>query len=304
MQKSARNEEDEEGDKEDSRAKEDKNDKEKAEEENKEENPDEDGEKQEEKQVEIESGSEEEFVEIDIKAKMRNWRNEHPGERYPDDMMNEAVRWRLNQNDCQNRGYVLDGLPRNYVAADGVFIIRPQAPERKFTLNEDGEKIYEEIDEDELKQLLKPRFQKNIYPDSVILLRAGYYTLQNKINQLSSEELAKSHWMPEMFDRRWNQYYSDNDNSVYNDISTGSDRKPPLTRFFQENKTEIYELDCDGDQYEMFEGMRTYIERNGRPYNYLSQIDELNQQREAHLAEEEAKNKDQQEKDKKVTEDQ
>jgi hypothetical protein len=26
----------------------------------------------------------------------------------------------------------------------------------------------------------------------------------------------------------------------------------------------------------MFESMRIYIERNGRPYNYLSTVDELN----------------------------
>jgi hypothetical protein len=37
----------------------------------------------------------------------------------------------------------------------------------------------------------------------------------------------------------------------------------------------------------MFESMRIYIERNGRPYNYLSSVDELNQKREEHLSVEE-----------------
>jgi hypothetical protein len=38
-------------------------------------------------------------------------------------------------------------------------------------MGEDGEMVAEEVDEEELKMLLKPKFQKNIYPDSVILLR-------------------------------------------------------------------------------------------------------------------------------------
>lgn len=55
--------------------------------------------------------------------------------------MNEAVRWRLNQNDCQNRGYILDGYPRSYDQAYGVFFITPKRPEKKVVIGEDGEQI-------------------------------------------------------------------------------------------------------------------------------------------------------------------
>lgn len=41
----------------------------------------------------------------------------------------------------------------------------------------------------------------------------------------------------------------------------------------------------------MFEGMRIYIERNGRPYNYLSSVDDLNLERDGHLHIEEKDNK-------------
>lgn len=46
--------------------------------------------------------------------------------------------------------------------------------------------------------------------------------------------------------------------------------------------------------------MRIYIERNGRPYNYLSSLDELNQKREEHLKveEDEWKTANKQEKEK------
>lgn len=39
----------------------------------------------------------------------------------------------------------------------------------------------------------------------------------------------------------------------------------------------------------MFESMRIYIERNGRPYNYLKSVGELNRKRDDYLHEEEQK---------------
>lgn len=60
-----------------------------------------------------------------------------------------------------------------------------------------------------------------------------------------------------------------------------------MTRFYQENKTEVFEVDCDGDIFEMFESMRVYIERNGRSYNYLNSVKNLNEEREGHLKQEE-----------------
>ena len=54
----------------------------------------------------------------------------------------------------------------------------------------------------------------------------------------------------------------------------------PTTKFFQENKTEIFEMDSSCDKYEIFESMRIYIERFGRPYNYLKSVAYLNEQRE------------------------
>jgi adenylate kinase len=65
-----------------------------------------------------------------------------------------------------------------------------------------------------------------------------------------------------------------------------------MSRFFQENNTELFEVDCDGENFEMFESMRIYIERDGRPYNYLKSVGELNKKRETHLHEEEGQWRD------------
>jgi hypothetical protein len=45
------------------------------------------------------------------------------------------------------------------------------------------------------------------------------------------------------------------------------------------------------NQYEMFESMRIYVERNGRPYNYLESVKKLNDAREEVLVKEEAEEK-------------
>lgn len=101
-------------------------------------------------------------------------------------------------------------------------------------------------------------------------------------------------------ERRLNEWSANNCISLYqnanNDPNLGHPVKAlkpvfPMTRFYQENKTEIFEIDCDGNQFEMFESMRVYIERNGRSNNYLPPVNELNVEREKHLVQEEADDK-------------
>ena len=49
----------------------------------------------------------------------------------------------------------------------------------------------------------------------------------------------------------------------------------------------MFEIECDGNTFEMFESMRVYIERSGRSYNYLPSVKVLNVQREEKLVKEE-----------------
>lgn len=61
----------------------------------------------------MDGDSDEDFAPIEIKDKVKEWKKAHSG-RLPETLINEMVRWRLLRNDCQNRGYVLDGYPRNF----------------------------------------------------------------------------------------------------------------------------------------------------------------------------------------------
>jgi len=65
----------------------------------------------------------------------------------------------------------------------------------------------------------------------------------------------------------------------------------------------VFEIDHDGEKFEMFESMRVYIERNGRPFNYLSSVRSLNRKRDDALTKEEAQTKEEISIDKKKAED-
>ena len=49
--------------------------------------------------------------------------------RLPDEMIYKCYKWRLNQNDCLNRGYILDGYPKKYADAVGLFMGLPPVEE-------------------------------------------------------------------------------------------------------------------------------------------------------------------------------
>ena len=149
------------------------------------------------------------------------------------------------------------------------------------------------IDEDALAELMKPKFQSHIYPDSVIYVRGDDNFLRKRAKALSVEANLK--WDPENLERRLQKFHAENNISLFIEANNHADlglptfKQPrlPITRFFQENKTEVFEIDCNGSVFEIFESMRVYIERNGRPYNYLSSVHHLNDKRLDYLTQEE-----------------
>jgi len=128
------------------------------------------------------------------------------------------------------------------------------------------------------------------------LIRGDDDYIRERVTGFSEAQNVK--WSKDNIERRLNKYNVNNNIHLFADATltqladSNADVKFPMTRFFQENKTEVFELDIDGDQFEMFESMRVYIERNGRSYNYLSSIKNLNNERESYLNEEEKIMKD------------
>jgi adenylate kinase len=99
----------------------------------------------------------------------------------------------LTENDCRNRGYILDGFPKTYKQAQEVFLYKP----KKF--DENGEEIAEEepeLEEGEEKSFEGFVIRQEIFPKSVIVLDTSDDTLLYKRIRDSKreQEIAGTHY--------------------------------------------------------------------------------------------------------------
>ena len=134
--------------------------------------------------------------------------------------------------------------------------------------------------------------QKHIYPESVIKLHGSDQFLKRRSKELAKAQMQGAlKWHFEKLAKKLDVYNSENAVLLFQQ-GKDDDKLFPTQKFFQQNKTEVFELDANGNQYEMFESMRIYIERFGRPYNYLKSVHYLNEQREKVLIQEEKQAKE------------
>lgn len=215
------------------------------------------------------------------------------------------MRWRLNRNDCQNRGYILDGYPKNYHNAHAVFMHSPPAPAKKAEGEEGAESGGEDPAAGEEEGAApKAILQVNIYPESVVSLRSTDIMLKRRSKALLKQNAAAaSKWDREKLMQKLEIYNKENDLMLFKNDQLEKEAVFPAQKFFQDNKTEVFELDAFDDRYEGFESIRIYVERFGRPYNYLKSNHELNAEREEYLIQEEKEAKHAQEATKQTEDD-
>ena len=162
---------------------------------------------------------------------------------------------------------------------------------KKAPVEGEDEEAEEEPVEEEEGEALKPVLQKNIYPESVISLNATELFLRRRSTGLQAQAIGEAmKWHASKLGEKLRGYNKENSIELFKHPDA-CDCIYPTQKFFQDNKTEIFEMDADGEKYELFESMRIYIERFGRPYNYLKGVKELNEEREKHLIEEESDTK-------------
>lgn len=78
-------------------------------------------------------------------------------------------------------------------------------------LDDDGNPIddgAEPLDDEALAELLKPKFQQHIYPDSVILIRGDDDYIRKHAKSLTKESNTK--WDPENLNRRLAKWRENN----------------------------------------------------------------------------------------------
>jgi adenylate kinase family enzyme len=119
----------------------------------------------------------------------------------------KVLKIRLTENDCRNRGYILDGFPRNYKQAQEIFLYKP----KKF--DENGEEIPEEepeLEEGEEKSYDGYVIREDIFPKSVILLDSkdseDNLLLKRVKEVLSEKEAFATHYNAADMERRLKLY--------------------------------------------------------------------------------------------------
>jgi len=78
------------------------------------------------------------------------------------------LKLRLNENDCRNRGYVIDGYPRNF--KDCQYILLKKDKKIDPETGEEVEEEEPELEEGEEKSFDKYIIDQTIFPSSCIVL--------------------------------------------------------------------------------------------------------------------------------------
>lgn len=185
--------------------------------------------------------------------------------RLPDEILFKILRIRLTENDCRNRGYILDGFPKNYKQAQEVFLYRPKK------LDENGEEIVEdepELEEGEEKSYDGFVIREDIFPKSFILLDAkesnDNLLLKRVKDNLREQDAFGTHYNSADMDRRLKAYRIANNSQV---------AEPSLKNFFSEKGgLQLQEeLDCTSTSTAVsLKSFKIYIERFEKPFNYMT----------------------------------
>jgi adenylate kinase len=144
--------------------------------------------------------------------------------RLPDELLFQILRMRLTENDCRNRGYILDGFPRTYKQAQEVFLYKPKK------IDAEGNEVEEEepeLEEGEEKSYDGWVAREEIFPKSVILLdTVDDSLLMKRIRDSMTEQQAfGTHYTAADMQRRLTAYRKANNSQV---------AEPALKQFFTE----------------------------------------------------------------------
>jgi adenylate kinase len=170
--------------------------------------------------------------------------------RLPDDLIIKLLKRKLKENLCRNRGYILDGYPRNFEVCNSTFV---------------------EIDENKPEEdPTKYTLLKEILPNAVIKLEhATDDFLKGRIKAMPEFNVTGTHYNEEGMNRRLNSYKTQNE-SIKGD--------PSLVDFFFKKKVDVLPLDCRRSEVELLDQAKIFAERNGVINNYQKFDEEVQEE--------------------------
>lgn len=124
-------------------------------------------------------------------------------------MLIKCYQWRLNRNDCLNRGYVLDNFPKNYDTCRGLFTEQKEAEENQ--------------DQEEPEIVLRNK----IYPDSIINLSASEQYSKKLMGTFGDDKVKSGHYTFADLSRRYKKWkmnnHADDDRNVQSLLTKGAE---------------------------------------------------------------------------------
>lgn len=176
----------------------------------------------------------------------------------PDDILYKLLQDKLKENACRNRGYVLDGYPKTYENAEHSFLELPAKYDEEGELIEPEEP---ELEEGEKKDFSEYIPDKKIFPKSCILLTGSDESLIARVRELPEEALEGTRYNMEEMNKRIVKYREAN-NSVI--------AEPSVQKFFEDREVSVFTESMDTAVSQAFDSFEIFIERNEKPYNYMT----------------------------------
>ena len=177
----------------------------------------------------------------------------------PDEFLYKVLRLKLQENVCRNRGYILTGFPRNFQDGLKVFLIKQKKE------GEDDNQDEQEINYEEMI------IDNSICPSNIIVLKCSDEFLTKRIMDMTEAQTKNSHFNQKDLKRRLKQY---------KDANCSADGSPSIQQLFKSRGIDIIEINADNPISDMIIGrMKLFIERNGKPKNYLNEEEVVEKKR-------------------------
>lgn len=141
--------------------------------------------------------------------------------------------------------------------------------------DEDGQPIEDE--EEELEEGQEPSFDKHvkdeaIFPGSVIVLTGKDDELIARVRELPEDQIAGTHYNMEDMQRRIKAYRIANNSVV---------AEPSVQDFFKQQGIKFFAEDIQTRSIDALNAFKIYIERNEKPFNFMTWDDDEEKKRRA-----------------------
>ena len=223
--------------------------------------------------------------------------------RLPDKYIYKLAKIRLSENQCRNRGFILDGFPKSYIDWYHLFY------QKKKKFDEYGNEILNAsniVPEGQVPpEGERPidwhndyELSHNSVPKLFIQITADLDFLKARVKELPEEKKAGIHWTDPDLDRR-NASYNQNNNK----LDTDPPEKKVLSDFFKEHNLQIFKFAANEEFSKTLDKIKQVVQKEFNPpaveeplepdhdilMRYLERIGQTNEEEEKENVEEKKK---------------